>query len=79
LRPEGVTATVDDVLETYAEKATIPGATDNVRTVAITIKATVHRGSTSQQATDTVHQIYADRRWRFALAQDEFDKCRTST
>jgi hypothetical protein len=30
LRPNGVTVEIDDVLETYTEKVTIPGTADNV-------------------------------------------------
>src|SRR5689334_20832053 len=38
LRPDGVTAEIDDVVETYTEKVTIPGTADNVKSVAITVK-----------------------------------------
>ena len=74
-RPNGVTAELDDISDVYFEKVTVPGTDDNVRSVAITASGTIHRGSASQKFTDTVHQIYADGRWRVAMAQDDLDGC----
>jgi hypothetical protein len=75
----GITIEIDEILETYAEKVTIPGTADTVKTVALTVKTTARSGSASQQATDTVHQVYADGRWRIALTQSDFDQCLAKT
>jgi hypothetical protein len=75
----GITIEIDEILETYAEKAPVPGTADTVKTVAITVKTTARSGSASQQATDTVHQVYADGRWRIALTQSDFDECLAKT
>lgn len=74
-RPSTAKVQVDEVVEAYWEKATIPGTSDTVRTLALTIRATATSGGREQQITDTVHQIYADKRWRFALSADELANC----
>ena len=70
--------TVDEIVETYRERAIIPGTSVEANTVAITVKATARIGSRSQSATDTVHQIYANGRWTFALDAEQFDNCSSS-
>ena len=53
------------VLETYRERATIPGTDVRANTVAITVRFKAKRGTLTQTATDTAHQIYDKGRWRF--------------
>ena len=63
------------VLESYRERATIPGTDVRAKTVAITVRFKAKRGSLTQTTTDTAHQIYAKGRWRFALDANQLEQC----
>ena len=76
---KGTTAKIDDIVETHTEKVAVPGTTDNVKSVSVSFRGTAETGPTTQQFRTTIHAIYADGRWRFALSQSEFDHCRQAT
>jgi hypothetical protein len=71
----GITITSWKVEDATSERVEVPGTGKKVDTVTLTVTLSAKRGADEQSTTTTLHVIKVGKRWTWALAPPQAEKC----